>query len=261
MGEGMRIKSILGLLTAWALLPALQAVAFRDGESLTFSVKYGVVSAGEVTMSARSDTYQNNPVWHLQTTARTYPFFDSVFKVRDNIESWWDKQTLLPHKFLKKLQEGSYQQHRIHLYDQKNKTTTFQKWSFREAKWKTEELPLTVPTQDALSVIYSIRNMTLTPGRSVKVNVTTDGRSVSTDVIVHRREKISSIFGMINCVVVEPRLKGEAMFNQKGNMRFWLSDDKYKIPIKMESDVTIGTFVIKLTNAKNVPYEIKYPTK
>lgn len=255
----MKFRLLLIAVLSLALFPALFAAPFQDGEKLSFNVKYGLVSAGTVSMEVQSSTYQGSPVWYLNTTARTYPFFDSVFKVRDKVESWWDKKTLLPYKFSKTMEEGSYRQRRIHVYDQQKKTTTYQKWSFKQGIWKTEELPLTVPTQDALSVIYRIRYMDLTPGRPIKINVTTDGRSVSTDVLVHRREKISTIFGMINCLVVEPRLKGEAMFNQKGNMLFWLTDDEYKLPVKMESDVTIGKFVIKLNDAASVPYIIKYP--
>ncbi|HNT52820.1 MAG TPA: DUF3108 domain-containing protein [Candidatus Syntrophosphaera sp.] len=254
------VKLIL-LVLALSLACQLAALPFRDGEKLVFNVKYGLVSAGEVVMEARSSTYQGLPVWYLKTTAQTYPFFDSVFKVRDNIESWWDKQTLTPHKFSKILQEGKYRQRRIHIYNQKEKLTTFQKWIFRENQWKTEELPLQVPTQDALSVIYHIRTLDLVPGRTVRVNVTTDGRSVSSEVIVHRRESISTIFGKINCLVVEPRLRGEAMFNQKGNMLFWLTDDQYKLPVQMESDVTIGKFLIRLKDAVKAPYVIKYPEK
>lgn len=249
------------IMLAVAMLLAANAfsVAFRDGEKLTFTVKYGLISAGEATMTARSSTYQGVPVWYLSVAAKTFPFFDPMFKVRDKVESWWDKTTLLPYKSSKQLQEGKYRQHRVHTYDQPNLKTTYNKWSYKRNAWNSEDMELPWVTQDVLSAFYEVRNMSLTPGKPVAVNITTDGRSGTAQVLVHRREKISSIFGKIECLVIEPKLKGEAVFKQKGNIYIWITDDSYKIPVRMESAVTFGSFVAKLSDADNVPYLIKYP--
>lgn len=257
----MKYKAFIVAIILLSLLRGLGAVAFQDGEKLTFNVKYGLVSAGAAVMEARSSTYQGRSVWYLSTNARTHPFFDSFFRVRDKVESWWDKDDLLSHKFSKTLQEGGYRQYRIHTYDQKNRTTTYQKWSFKNEKWITKEMALPFTTQDVLSAFYYVRNQQLTPGRKVNVNITVDGRAVDTEVLVHRREELSSIFGRIKCLVIEPRLKTEGIFKQSGSIMIWITDDGYKIPIQVQSAVTFGSFVAKLKDAKNVPYKIKYPEK
>lgn len=233
------------------------AVPFRDGEKLVFDVRYGVVSAGEAILEAKSAVYQNRPVWHLSTQARTYPFFDVFFKVRDTVESWWDKDSLLPHKFSKNLQEGTYRQRRIHLFNHGTKKTTYQKWSFKNKRFNDEELDIPSFTQDVLSAFYHVRNQDLIPGRRISLNITSDGRSVDTDIVVHRREKVKSIFGTIQCLVIEPKLKGEAVFKQSGKITIWVTDDAYKIPVKLESAVTFGSFIATLKTASNVPYKIK----
>lgn len=251
------LLSVLGL----AVTSSLIAMAFRDGEKLIFDVKYGLITAGEATLEVKSSTYQGNEVWYLSTNARTHPFFDPFFQVRDKVESWWDKKTLLPHKFEKTLQEGKYRQNRIHLYDQQSRTTTYKKWSYKSSQWDSEDMELPFTTQDILSAFYYVRNQELVPGRRVNVNITADGRAVNTEVVVHRREKVNSIFGSLNCLVIEPRLKGEGIFKQSGNILIWVSDDNYKIPVKLQSAVTVGSFVATLRDAKNVPYVIKFPKK
>ena len=158
----MKYKAFIVAIILLSLLKGLGAVAFQDGEKLTFNVKYGLVSAGSAVMEARSSTYQGRSVWYLSTNARTHPFFDSFFRVRDKVESWWDKDDLLSHKFSKTLQEGGYRQYRIHTYDQKNRTTTYQKWSFKNEKWITKEMALPFTTQDVLSAFYYVRNQSLT---------------------------------------------------------------------------------------------------
>jgi len=239
------------------ILPLGANVAFRDGEKLVFTVKYGVVHAAEAILEVKSASYGGREVWHLSTDARTYPFFDAFFRVRDRVESWWDKESLLPHKFSKNLQEGSYKQHRIHTFDHAKGSTTYQKWSFKQSKFSTEDMKLLARSQDVLSAFYFVRNQTLTPGKKINLNITSDGRSMNSDVLVHRREKVKTIFGTLNCLVIEPKLKSGAVFKQSGKITIWVTDDQYKIPVKLESAVSFGSFVAVLKEAYNVPYKIK----
>ncbi|HNV92996.1 MAG TPA: DUF3108 domain-containing protein [Candidatus Cloacimonas sp.] len=254
------MKAKLGLtclLLVLTLNLIAAAVPFRDGEKLTFTVKYGIVSAGEASLQARSSVYQGSPVWYLSTTAKTYPFFDKVYKVRDRVESWWDKDTLLPYKFSKNLQEGNYRQHRVHIYNHQEKSSTYQKWSFKKSVFENTEMVIPEGTQDILSAFYLMRTKKLEVGKSVMVNITADGRNMPTEVVVHRKEKQKTIFGNVECLVIEPKLKGEAIFKQSGRILIWLTNDDYKIPVRLESKITIGSFVATLTSAQQVPFKIQ----
>lgn len=235
----------------------LFSVPFMDGEKLTFDVKYGIINAAEASLEAKSAVYQGKPVWQLTTNARTHPFFDSVFKVRDKVESWWDKNTLLPYKFSKNLQEGGYRQHRVHIYNHNNKSSIYQKWHFKDNYFENKEMVIPNNTQDILSAFYSVRGQEMEVGKPVYVHITADGRSMNTEVLVHRKEMRKTIFGDISCLVIEPKLKGEAVFKQSGRILIWLTDDQYKIPVRLESKITFGSFVAVLKSAKQVPYTIK----
>ncbi|HQB98614.1 MAG TPA: DUF3108 domain-containing protein, partial [Candidatus Cloacimonadota bacterium] len=221
---------------------SLSAAVFMDGEKLTFNVKYGIVNAAEATLEARTSVYQGTPVWYLTTNARTHNFFDKFFKIRDRVESWWDKESLLPYKFSKNLQEGRYRQHRVHIYDHARRRTTYQRWSFRENRFENSEMDMPIDAQDILSAFYYVRSQPLQVGKSVMVNITADGRNMPTEVLVHRKEKVKSIFGEVECLVIEPKLKGEALFKQTGNILIWVTNDAFKIPVKLESKISFGAF-------------------
>ena len=252
----MKQITLLGLVLL-LILPLSADLAFRDGEKLVFTVKYGIVHAAEATLEAKSANLSGRSVWNLSTDAKTYPFFDAFFKVRDRVDSWWDKQTLLPLKFSKNLQEGNYKQRRIHTFDHNANTTDYQKYSFKKGVFTSEEMKMLANSQDVLSAFYYVRNQDLKPGQRLRVNITSDGRSMASDVIVHKREKLSTIFGSINCLVIEPKLAGGAVFKQSGKITIWVTDDQYKIPVKMESAVSFGSFVAILKEAYNVPYKVK----
>ncbi|MDY0318372.1 MAG: DUF3108 domain-containing protein [Candidatus Cloacimonadaceae bacterium] len=236
---------------------SLSAAVFMDGEKLTFNVKYGIVNAAEATLEARTSVYQGTPVWYLTTNARTHNFFDKFFKIRDRVESWWDKESLLPYKFSKNLQEGRYRQHRVHIYDHARRRTTYQRWSFRENRFENSEMDMPIDAQDILSAFYYVRSQPLQVGKSVMVNITADGRNMPTEVLVHRKEKVKSIFGEVECLVIEPKLKGEALFKQTGNILIWVTNDAFKIPVKLESKISFGSFTATLESAQKVPLKLK----
>jgi hypothetical protein len=230
--------------------------AIRDGEKLTFTVNYGVVSAAEATLEIKSSKLYETPVWLITSNARTYPFFDKIFKVRDKVESWWDKDKLRSLRFSKRLNEGTYRQYRVHYYDHANKSSTYQKWNFKKQNYSTKQVVIPEGTQDILSAFYWTRQQKLTPGKTLSIDVTTDGQTYKTLVLVHRREKIDSIFGQKDCLVIEPKLKGEAVFKQSGRILIWVTDDEYKIPLKMTSQITFGAFTATLKAAENVPFKL-----
>ncbi len=226
----------------------------RDGEKLVFDIKYGVVSAAEASLELNSMTFQGEPVWQIVSNASTYSFFDIFFKVRDKVESLWKKDTLLPMRFTKRLNEGSYKQIRVQNFDHVNGKSLYQKWSFKRGKFTNKDMKIPKNTQDIFSAFYLIRTMDLRPGKNVVLNITTDGKSVDTEIVIHRLETIDSIFGRKECLVIEPKVKGEAIFKQSGRIWIWITNDEYKVPLKMESEISFGSFVATLKSATNVPY-------
>ncbi len=254
----MRKKTVISCLAA--ILSLLSAGSLNsiitEGEKLTFTIKYGVISAAEATLEIKSTTLENQPVWLISSNARTYPFFDSVFKVRDVVQSWWEKENLRSLRFSKRLNEGRYKQYRVHTYDHEKKTSTYKRWNFKNQVFRTREIAIPANTQDILSSFYYIRQQKLAPGNKVPVTITTDGKSYSTQVIVHKRETIDSIFGKKSCLVIEPMLKGESVFKQSGKILIWVTDDAYKVPLKLTSQITFGAFTATLKGAEKVPYAI-----
>jgi hypothetical protein len=245
------------IMFAFTLVTTSLSSVITDGEKLTFTVNYGIISAAEASLEIKSSSLLDKPVWLITSNARTYPFFDSVFKVRDVVQSYWEKENLQSLRFSKRLNEGTYKQYRVHTYDHEKKLSIYQSWGFKKQVFKTRQIVIPANTQDILSAFYYVRQQDLVPGRSVPINITTDGKSYSTVVLVHRREQIDSIFGKKDCLVIEPKLRGEAVFKQSGRILIWVTDDKYKIPLKLTSQIVFGAFSATLKSAQNVPYPLK----
>ena len=249
------LKKIIFLLIVTV---SIQLSSFEIGEKLTFQIKYGFIKAGEATMQINTCIYQDSTeCYKIESLAKTNSFFDNVYKVRDRIESIWDKNKLVTRRFTKKLQEGSYRQYRIHFYYPEQNFTIYTKFGRKTQKFKEKRMEIPANTQDILSALYYLRLQEFAVGDTLTINVTADGRNYPADVIVHRIEKMKTIFGDKNCFVVEPILKGDAIFKQTGKILVWLTADEHKVPVKMSSKIVFGSFKAILKDAENIPYKKK----
>ncbi len=232
--------------------------AFQSGEKLIFNVKYGVISAGQATLQISETTYKDTIQCYLiESLSRTNSFFDNIYKVRDKIESIWDKNRLVTYKFTKKLREGKYRQHRIHFYYPDQNMTIYTKFGRKTKKFKHKRMDIPDNTQDILSALYYLRLKEIAVGDTHVIDVTADGRNYPANILIHRKETIETIFGQKECFVVEPILEGEAIFKQTGKILIWLTADEHKVPVKMSSKIIFGSFKAILKDAENVPYKKK----
>jgi len=223
------------------------------GEKLIFKIKYGFIGAGKAVLELNETTYRDSiPAYEIKSRAKTNSFFDKFFKVRDEIISTVDKDKFISYKFEKKLREGNYKQHRIHLYYPDLNLSYYLKYSRKSKKFKQTRMDIPENTQDILSAFYWFRKQEFTVGDTLSVNVTVDGRNTITKVAVHRLETIETIFGEKECFVIEPLLQTEAIFKQTGGVLIWLTRDTYKIPVQLESEVIFGHFHAILEKVENV---------
>ena len=251
-------KSIRYCFILIIILVCTNLKGFQTGEKLTFAIKYGVITAGQAVLEVSETVYHDTiDCYLIKSTSRTNSFFDTVFRVRDKIESVLDKNRFISYKFTKKLREGSYRQDRIHFYYPDQNFSLYLKYSKKQKRFKEKRMEIPSDTQDILSAFYWTRNQDLEVGESVFIHVTVDGLNCNTEIKILRKEEIKTIFGLKECLVIEPVLLGEAIFKQTGNILVWITNDEYKVPVKMESKIIFGSFKAILKDAENVPYSKK----
>lgn len=215
--------------TFTTLMPSF--VGFGEGEKLIFSVQYSLVKAGEATLEIRNIAdIDGHSSYRIISDARTNGFFSSFFKVRDRFESYMDTTELYSLRYEKHLREGRFKRDEEVSFDQNAHTATY----------KDKVVAIAPRTQDVLSALYYIRTLPLEVGQAVTLANHTDGKNYPLVVKVHRRETVTVDAGTFDCLVVEPILRGPAIFSQKGRLTVWITDDRYRMPVLMKSKVIIG---------------------
>ncbi|HCX73131.1 MAG TPA: hypothetical protein DHM37_05380 [Candidatus Cloacimonas sp.] len=240
------------------VLFSLQIVsAYEIGEKLQFEVKYGLIPAGHASLTASDTSYFQKPAIKVTSLAKTNKFFDNIYKVRDEITSVFAQNSQYSYKFWKRLQEGSYRQNRIHLYYPELNYTMYMKYSYKKRKFNNTKLEIPENTHDILSAFYWFRTQEFAVGDTLKINVAVDGSSYKALVLVQDLENIETDFGELECFKIEPKLEGEAIFKQTGNIYIWLTNDEYKIPMLLESKIIFGHFRAILRDGEKIPYQKK----
>ena len=110
MGSTLEAKVVI-LVTSALLVAATAAqtsarpedavvLPFGPGEECVFSIGYGIVNAGEASITVEDvRDYYGNSVYHLRTRARSNRFFSAFFKVRDQADSYFDVDALYSHYY------------------------------------------------------------------------------------------------------------------------------------------------------------------
>jgi len=231
---------------------------YEIGEKLTFELSYGLIKAGNSTIEINSTVYQDSiDCVEISSLSKTNKFFDKIYKVRDRINSVWDSNENLSYRFSKKLHEGNYRQNRIHYYYPNQNLTVYMKKDKKATKYKTKSFEIPKHTHDILSAFYWARNQELVVGDTLYANITVDGKSYVAGLFVKNLDTIPTIYGDRECVIIEPMLKGDSIFKQTGKILIWLSNDKWKIPMKIESKIVFGSFKAILKEVSNVTYQKK----
>jgi hypothetical protein len=218
--------------------------AYAVGEKLTFAVQYFNATAGYAILSIPEYSVQQGRVcMHVVADAKTHPFFETFFKVRDRIETFIDADSLIPWRYEKHLREGKFSADAFYVFDQRAHKMI--------EPDKNHEVTVTADTQDVLSCFFWFRTMELTPGKDMIIHVAADNmQSYELLVNVLRRERVSTLAGDFDCILVQPHLMYDGLFQQKGEVYVWISDDARRIPVKIQTKIAIGSINITLQDAE-----------
>ena len=221
---------------------------FIDGEALTFKIRYGIITGGEVKITANKTQLNGNEVFHTVLTGRTTGLADKLYKVHDVYESFFDPLTNLPDKAIRNVREGNYKYYDEVKFNQKDLYVESQ----RNGK-------VSVPknTLDMASVMFYVRRLDLA-NMNVNDVISLDtyfGDELFPFFIVYKgKETISIGSGKYKCFKFVPVVEPGRVFAKKDDMTIWFSDDENKIPVSIKFDIMVGSFRCDLINSENLKY-------
>jgi len=224
-------------------------VPFRPGEQLTYDVSYSTyVTAGTVTMhvQAKRPSY-NSVAYYVVAEARPTPLMSKVYTLYYKADVLMDVYTLLPQRAGVYSEEGQRHQMKVTTFNNAARQATFEHVSAKSGKREFSVAPF---TQDALSAIYVIRALPLKLGAKETIPVSTGGRSYRAQVAVVGTEAVKTDAGPFQAFRLRTTLTDEQGKPSGRPIHLWISDTPSRLPVKVQSELSVGSFVLTLNNAK-----------
>jgi len=220
--------------------------AFREGEKLTFDVKYGFVTAGIATFEIpKIKKISGRDAYHVTFEVNTVPTFDTFFKVRDRYETYIDVEGMFPWRFEQHIREGSFSRDFSAFFDQ------------RKGKAKTSKGEYEIPkyVNDIVSAFFYARTLDYTKmkvGDKVNLQNFYKDKVYDLDVVYHGKETIEVEAGKFECIIVEPLVKEGGLFKSEGSIMLWMTNDEAKMPVRVKTKVVVGAIDADLTSYSGV---------
>lgn len=261
---------MLGLVVFSAATPvsqptsgtAPQDASFQHGEELVYKIYYNWnfvwLSAGEVTFKVFDEGAQ----YHYQAIGRTYDSYEWFFSVKDNYDSWVDKRSLLPNYSERSVNEGKYHIFEKISFNQSNRKMTVWRADKRGAAETKTEHAVQDRVHDVLSSLYYLRNIDFgnkQPGAAEHFRIFMDKEEFPLRMRYLGREGRKKVHGMgyFKTMKFQPDVIAGNVFTEEAKMTVWVSDDLNRIPVLIESPVSVGSVKVVLKSYKGLKYDFK----
>jgi hypothetical protein len=223
------------------------AASFSVPESLQYDLSWKGIKAG----TALLEITNYGERFRITSQAQSAKWVSVFYTVDDRIESILLKSltgTFLGHpvNYRLRIREGRHRRDKEIIFDHAAGKATYIDHLAKEQK------DVEVPTSvfDPISGFYYLRTLNFTVGNPVYLTIFDSKKVWNVEVKILRKERISLPSGIFNTIVVQPLMKSEGIFNKKGDILIWLSDDSKHIPVKLETKVAIGSVIATLTGGR-----------
>lgn len=227
--------------------PGQEIFPLRIGEEFIYTINWGIIRAGSATLKVDSLVKcGDTECYKVETRTRTNSFFDKIYKVRDTIESLVETSLKRSRYYNKKQQEGKFRRNDELIFDYHKEEVSLK----RNGRIKnTIKIQRDKDLLDPLSVLYYVRGMNLQVGDVIEAHLTDGKATYLLQINVIKRERVKTWIGYFDCLKIEPKMQNiEGIFHKKHKAKIyiWLTNDKRKIPVKIQSEVFVGSFKILL---------------
>ncbi|XMO87710.1 DUF3108 domain-containing protein [Algibacter sp. AS12] len=246
--------AIMTMQTAFAQ----QESAFQDGEWFKFKMSYSNwLKAGNATLAVKDATLNGKDVYHVVGKGWTTGMIKWFFKVKDRYETYFDKQTIMPYKFVRNIDEGGHTKDLEIDFDQVNN-----KAHVTDNKHKTKKVFTTKPNiQDMVSTFYYLRNNLKTDklkiGDEVQIDMFFDEENYGFKLKYLGEETIDTEFGDIESLKFRPYVMAGRVFKEEESLTLWVSKDKNKVPLRIKADLAVGSLRADLEAFKGLKHPFK----
>lgn len=251
------MKRLISLIVA-AVIVCTAAVAARPAEfadetlHYVIGYKWGLIhkDAGEATLSLRNCGSD----YVITLTARTKPWADRLFRVRDTLTATVARNGFRPETYVKAAHEdGRYSLDRLD-YSRHGNVTLASATRLRRKDGKSvttkKSFSASGEAFDMLSIFYYIRSIdfaAMKPGERISTTVFSGSQSETVTITYGGRERITLRDKSVReAYRITFRFTSGGKKKSSDDMTAWISADRRKIALRLKGHLPVGHVLVEL---------------
>ncbi len=241
---------------------------FKRGEHIEYLVHYGPINAGLATVDVHPETFtlNNRICYRVDVVGETIGAAGVITDVKDLWRTYIDTVAFVPHRFYRDIKEGTFRRKEITDFNPVGNQATmkFVQYNAKKADKKkkgTETVKVPDYVQDMVSGYYYLRTLDfekMQAGEVITIPGILEDELYDLKIRYLGKDITKTKFGKMNAHRLVPIMPENGLFSGESSIRFWVSDDKNRIPVRIEADMFIGKVVIEVKDVKNLRHEFNY---
>lgn len=226
-----------------------RTTSFSGGdESLSYRVmfKWGLINkrAGTATLTLN----RGHDVYEAQLTARSEPWADRIYRVRDTLNGRMTLEDFTPLMYEKIAREGDEHKHDVvnYVYSGDEILGNCTRKVYKNGKLKvdeTRELTATGTTVDMLTSFYFMRALPFESwddGHEETVNIFSGKRKELLTIKYHGKVDLKTDGTLHPCYYITFLFTSAGGKKTSDDMEAWISADSARIPLRLEGKLPVG---------------------
>lgn len=259
-------RTIFTLLVALLTASAVRAQVYVPGETLNYRMSYKAklfpnTEVAKVIIQTTEEKFDGKDMYKVYGMGQTAKAFNWIFPVKDAYTIWVDPATLQTKRFEADLQEGDYTRKSTFIFDQPN-GKVYTSWQTRKRPIQNRTLDISEKGMDAISLYFNMRSV---DDSEIKEGFARDLEMVLEDTVRYlsfryegREVKKIKNLGKFNTLKFRCKIATSDGYAFQDGTEFvvWISDDRNKIPLYIQSPIKVGSVQAYLSSYEGLRYPL-----
>ena len=189
----------------------------------------------------------NSIAYYIVAEGRPTPLLQKLYTLYYKLDTLIDSFTLLPQRGSSYSEEGKRHRLRTTQFDRATNKAHFELQTTTLVK---EDIPVSPVVQDALSAIYVLRAIPFKAGDRMTMPVCDNGTNYKAQFEIGAPETIRAPIGEVSAWKIKASITDAKGQPAGRNIVIWVSDDARRLPVKLQAELPVGSFILTLREAR-----------
>jgi hypothetical protein len=220
---------------------------FRVGELVEHEVSYLGATAGTIQFKVRPYAVVNGrKSYNFFIDLKSNSFFSRVYAVDDQVQTYVDYETLVPHVFKLNIRDSGQVKEAQSYFDNVNLKADYwehrytEKHGHEEKKTNWSILPY---SQNPFSAVFYMRVFKWVVGKEYVFRVADDEKNVTFKAKALEKTVLNTEAGKFNAIKLKAEVHSRGNLAKATDFYMWISDDDRKYILRIEVKLPIGSLV------------------